>query len=240
MAKKPDEKKELNTPIHIRLSSSDRADAVLYNERFQTEASKVIKQWRGDALAFKKKLAAMARRWGVSELRYDPHSRGLSVILKRPVEVLPHKAAKMYVGEKSKPIEVKELRTSLGAYMAGPGKGKKNVLYADLTPELVDGRYLILKLDLWATKRKLLAEVETQLDLYRKHIELPKGRMGKTTYDPWRVYSLKKAGKTYKEIVKIIDPFLQHKTVPQIAIDNARKACLKARTMIDAATPTGR
>lgn len=116
-------------------------------------------------------------------------------------------------------------------------KDFEKLIEAYCLSHLEEGRYLTLMIDLWEKKEKLLKNIGRTITSYRKYIKRPMGRVRETSLDPWKVYDARKEGKTYEEIVMLLDP-TQDKGSLLSRIDTARKAYEKACRMIKAVDPT--
>lgn len=97
--------------------------------------------------------------------------------------------------------------------------------------------YITIRIDLQHSLKKVLEDTILLVSFYHKLSNPPKGRIRNSSIDPWKVYDARKEGKTYKEIVMLLDP-TQDKGSLLSRIDTARKAYEKACKMIKAVDPT--
>ena len=112
-------------------------------------------------------------------------------------------------------------------------------MYIDRSPSLEEKRYLTLRIDLNEKDSVLIKQFKEKIDSYKKYAKQPKGRERESTYNIWDIYVLHKEGKTYQEIIEILDP-TKDKNMLLTRIDVARKAYKKASAMVKTAKPTGR
>lgn len=61
----------------------------------------------------------------------------------------------------------------------------------DITPHLLDGRYLSLEIDLHANKKDIKSAIKERIGEYLCYIEKEKNRNGTTIHNPWDIYDRK-------------------------------------------------
>ena len=76
----------------------------------------------------------------------------------------------------SKPIELRDKKGKLVGY--------------DYSPNLVDGKYLLLKIDLTENRNSILINIKDKIDFYRKYVNRREIRNREYTCSPWEVYDL--------------------------------------------------
>ncbi|MFQ5861491.1 MAG: hypothetical protein ACE5IC_00025 [Candidatus Brocadiales bacterium] len=197
----------------------------------QKEYERIIKKWNLPFLPDPHKVKRSAYEGGAwSEEIFQAGD-----VLSGAVKVIPHQMGKRLKKTGKKWVEVPF--DELVAIKRKKGR-KHPERQIDYTPHLEKGRYLTLKVDLWATRKEILKGFEQELSFYRKKVKLPKKKQRTTSYDLWPIYDMHKAGKTYEEIVKKIEP-TQDKDVLLARIDAARSAYRKANRAIRSVTPSG-
>lgn len=219
----------------VRLSLYNKINSVIRSNQYKKELETILSHWPEHYI--KKELDSLAKKWGLPHIMFFPDTGTVSYSAEdNAVQVIPYKNrnARWKKVEKSKHYKGEKLPIT----MVGVGSMKRYDFFIDRSPELEEERYLTLRIDLKVKKDVLMDQFEEKIDTYRKCVKLPKNRERESTYDPWVIHNLRSEGKTYEEIIKIIDPTKNKNTLLTRA-DVARKAYKKACEMVEDAKPIG-
>ncbi len=221
----------------VRQSVYNKNNSVIRNNQFRKELKKILSLWPKHGT--NKEIDSLAKKWGLPGIRFKPHTGTVSYKVEdNAVQVIPYKnrSDRGYIAEKTEHNIDEEFSSIPVVYV---GSGKQKTMYIDHSPSLEDKRYLTLRIDLNEKKGVLMEQFEEKIDFYKKYAKQPKGRERESDYDLWQIYDLREGGKTYKEIIEIIDP-TEDKDILLVRADVARKTYKKASEMVKAVKPIGR
>ncbi len=206
----------------------DKVNVIKRNDKFQRELNSILQSGHAPK-TIQERLDALAEQWGVPGLVYDRLFPDVAAFDKdRAVKIISdHKNYPMYIDLKSRhkkgceyPIRVSKKKNH-GEY----------ALYLDYSAYAEGGRYLTIKVDLWEKKDSLMKEFEEIIDSRPRSKKRKRDTTGIS--NPWLVYDMRKQGKKYEDIVKLIAP-TGRKDLLLARIDAAHKAYRKACRMIKA------
>ncbi len=245
----------------MKLSVNDRIQAIIRHPQYLKDYFYILglKKANHSSYRLEKEYSQILQKWEIERLLEPVYLQDPARIPKASKEVLEY----LSTFSRRSPTSVLssnvfEVRYKLENEWAGSGllgkfatkQKKANVpkrkpsisrllkeIHSSKSLTLEKGRYLMLRIDLRAGRGEIIKDVKEKVDFYRDVAKPPKGKIGKTLYDPWLVYDLRKQGKKYEGIIMQIDP-TDDKDLLLLRTDAARKAYDKACRMIRAVEPS--
>jgi hypothetical protein len=166
----------------------NKVNSVIRSNQYKKELEQILS--RCPEHYIKKELDSLAKKWGLPHIMFFPDTRTVSYSAEdNAVQVISYKGSndRGYIAEKTKHSKDEEFSFLPVVYV---GSGKQKTMYIDRSPSLEEKRYLTLRIDLNEKKGVLMEQFKEKIDSYKEYAKQPKGREGKTKYDPWDIYNM--------------------------------------------------